>query len=417
MDELRQFYGLAVALALGLLVGLERGWKEREAKEGSRVAGLRTYGLIGLLGGVWALLAGQLGELVLGLAFLALAVVLMTSYVMSTRGDEDIGITGIIAALLTFAFGAMAVLGYTALAAASAVITTILLGLKPVLHRWISRLERHELYAAFKLLLISVVLLPILPDRGFGPWGVFNPYKIWWMVVLIAGISFVGYFAVKIVGERKGVMLTGLFAGLASSTAVTLSFSRVARKCPGRENVFASGILVACATMFPRMLLVSSVLSTTLAQTLLAPLLAMTALAYTSAFFLWRRSTSASAEEPSELHNPFEIGPALGFAAILAAILFLSRALQAWLGDAGLYLLSAVSGITDVDAINLSISSMVAEGLAIDVAALSLVIAAGVNSLVKGGLATVIGGRALGLRVGGTMLLVVSSGLAVLWLT
>ncbi len=417
MDQTQALYGLGAALALGLLIGLERGWKEREAKEGQRVAGLRTFGLIGLLGGVWGLLALELGELLLGVAFATLALIMVGAYVITTRHDEDIGITGIIAALLTFAFGALATLGYITIATAAAVVTTILLGLKPVLHHWLSRLQRSELDAAFKLLLISLVVLPVLPDQGYGPWEVFNPYKIWLMVVLIAGISFLGYFAMKIAGARKGLVLTGLFGGLASSTAVTLNFARLARG-GGKPliNELAAGILIACATMFPRMLLVTGVFSTELARALLIPIAVMTLFSYGAAYALWRRPRPEANPHSPTLHNPGELGPALVFGALLMLILLLSKALQAGFGDTGLYLLAAAAGITDVDAINLSISNMAAEGLDLHVAALSLMIAAWSNSLFKGVLAGAIGGWGLGLRVGGVMLLVVCSGLAALML-
>jgi len=188
-DEQQTFLRLSVALAIGLLIGVERGWKEREAREGERVAGVRTYGLIGLLGGGMALVAERLGPLPLALAFVALAGVLTAAYAINVERDDDAGITSLVAGLLTFVFGALAALGQVAVAAASAVVTTLLLGFKPVLHRWVSALEGKELRAGLKLLLISVVLLPILPDRGYGPWHALNPYQIWWMVVLIAAIS------------------------------------------------------------------------------------------------------------------------------------------------------------------------------------------------------------------------------------
>ncbi|MCW8928485.1 MAG: MgtC/SapB family protein, partial [Gammaproteobacteria bacterium] len=213
------FERLAVALAIGLLIGIERGWHEREAGEGRRIAGLRTFGIIGLLGAVSGLLADELGELLLAATFIAFAALVIAAHVLESREDRDFGMTTPVAALLTFTLGTLAALGYTAVAGATAVVTATLLGLKPLLHRWIEQMEQRELYAIFKMLMISVVLLPILPNQGYGPWQALNPYEIWWMVVLIAGISFAGYFAVKIAGSRRGLVITGLFGGLASSTA------------------------------------------------------------------------------------------------------------------------------------------------------------------------------------------------------
>lgn len=193
-EEQQIFYRLGAALTIGLLIGVERGWKAREAEEGERVAGVRTYGLLGLLGGCVALVAEHLGTLVTGLVFIAVAGVLATAYVIiNTRRGEDVGITSLVAGLLTLVFGALAVLGEMAAAAAAAVVTTLLLGFKPQLHRWVSGLKGAELQAGLKLLLISIVPLPVLPDRRYGPWQALNPYEIWWMVVLIAGISFAGY--------------------------------------------------------------------------------------------------------------------------------------------------------------------------------------------------------------------------------
>ena len=416
MGEFTAFYELGAALALGLLIGAERGWSEREQAEGQRVAGIRTFALIGLLGGVWGLLSIELGQVLLSVAFATLAAVLVVAYSVSQRLDADVGITGVIAGLLTFAFGAMATLGHVTLAAVGAGVTTILLGFKPVLHAWLQRIEQRELYAALKMLMISVVVLPLLPDQGYGPWDALNPYKIWWMVVLIAGISFVGYFAMKIIGERKGILATGLFGGLASSTAVTLNLARIGRHHNSMNNVLAAGTLIACATMFPRILIVTSIVNWPLAQTLFWPLFVMMVVTYGTAWLLWRRSRSHESGEADPLQNPFELRPALLFAALLSAILLLSRALAEHFGDTGIYLLAAASGIADVDAITLSLADMTGDTLTTPAAAFAILIAACVNSLVKSGLSLGIGGRNLGLRVGAPMLVVVSSGLTTWWL-
>lgn len=415
MNDIVSFYTLGVSLLLGLLIGLERGWKDRDQAEGRRVAGIRTFALIGLLGGVWGLLSEELGPILLAIAFATLALVLLGAYAISQKRKSDVGITGIVAGLLAFAFGAMATLGHVTLAAAGAVVTTILLGIKPVLHSWVSRLRQRELFATLKLLLISVVILPLLPNENYGPWDALNPYKIWWMVVLIAGISFVGYFAMKLVGERKGIMVTGLFAGLASSTAVTVSFSRLARGVDGPENTLAAGILIACATMFPRMLFICGIFNWSLAIELFGPIIAMASVNYLLAAFFWYRSSRYSGSEPVRLHNPFELGPALTFAALLAVIMLLSRALSHRFGDAGVYVLAAASGIADVDAITLSLANMAGDTLATPVAGFAILIAAFVNTGIKAVLSLGIGGIRLGSRVGSSMLAVIAAGVATWW--
>lgn len=420
MDAASDILHLGIALGAGLLIGVERGWKSRALEEGRRVAGIRTFTLIAMLGGLCALLTRTLGwgPLAVGLAGVALA---MTVAYRMTRGVEtgDVGITSIVAALLAFVLGALAMLGQAALAAVGAVLTTLILGVKPTLHRWLSHLESEELYGALKLLIISVVMLPVLPNRGYGPWQALNPYELWWMVVLIAGISFAGYVAMKRAGPRKGTLLTGLLGGLASSTAVTLSFARLARRSPDLAALLAGGVLLAGGTMSLRILLVAAVVSLSLAGALSLPLLAMTGVTYAGAALLWR-SRERAGEAPGarpQLHNPFELGPALGFGLLLAVIMLAARGLEQAFGDPGLYLLAGISGLSDVDAIALSVADMVEDGLAVQVGALAVIIAAAVNTAVKAGLALGIGGRALGLRVGAVSLLAVGAALAVLHLT
>jgi uncharacterized membrane protein (DUF4010 family) len=415
--EQQTFYYLSVSLAIGLLIGVERGWKHREEVEGGRIAGLRTYGLIGLLGGGSALLAKHLGVLALGLAFIALAGVLAAAYVANLHhGREDVGITSLVAALLTFVLGALAGTGEVAIAAASAVVASLLLGAKPLLHRWVRVLEGEELQAGIKLLLISVVLLPILPDKGYGPWHTLNPYQIWWMVVLIATISFVGYFAIKIGGPRKGAIFTGLFGGLASSTAVTLHFSRVSRSDTAVAPLLAMGILLACGTMLPRMLLVASVFNPELFLPLLAPAVVMAVLTYTPALFYWWSTSRKQAQPISPLSNPLELKTALGFGLLLALVMLLGEALKKWFGDIGVLALAAASGIADVDAITLSLARMSENQLPVQIAMMGIVIAAAANNLVKGGMATFIGGKAVGVRVGFPLLVSAIGGLMTAWL-
>ncbi|MBE0437937.1 MAG: MgtC/SapB family protein, partial [Methylomicrobium sp.] len=350
---------LGTALGIGLLIGLERGWKSRDWREGTRVAGLRTFGLIALLGGIWALLAREVDPLLIGFAFLALTLVLLVAYHSSLEKIEDFGVTSVIAALLTFAFGALTVFGYTVLASSSAVVVTLILGLKPLLHAWLQKIERQELLATLKLLLISIVMLPILPDRYLDSWQVFNPYHVWLMVVLIATISYLGYFSIKIAGNRHGPVLTGVFGGLASSTAVTLNLARFSRQFPGDENALSAGILTACATMFPRTLVLASIINPALLVPLCPALLSMGALGYLFAFLFWKTAiTVYQTDTALKLENPFQLITALKFGALLLAILFIARMLRIYFGDTGVYFVAAISGITDVDPITLSMSRM-----------------------------------------------------------
>jgi len=415
-SEQQVFYHLGVALVLGLLIGVERGWRERQAEEGTRIAGVRTYALIGLLGGVLALLSGEAGMLVLTLGFVALAGILVAVYIVTLQRRGDIGITSLIAGLLTFVFGALAGRGQVGVAAAATVLTMLVLSYKPQMHRWIGAIDITELRAGIKLLLISVVLLPVLPDRGFGPWQALNPYTLWWMVVLIALISFVGYFAIRIGGPGKGTVFTGLFSGLASSTALTLHFSRMARRDPQLVTPLATGILLACGTMVPRMLLVASVINRSLFRPLLLPGLIMAVLVYLPALWFWRQQKDIQHEESAPLQNPLELIPALSFGALLAVVMLLSKALNTWLGEGSVLMLAAVSGVSDVDAITLSLSRMSGSDLTLHVTVAGIVIAAAVNSVVKAGLAAVIGGRQLAVRAGLPLLASAAGGLLAVWL-
>ena len=391
---------LALALAIGVLIGAERGWHGRELEEGRRVIGLRTLALVGLSGGVWASLAELLGELLLGVAFLGIAGVLLATRLRAVADRPDYGATTLVAALLTFALGALAVRGDMALAAAGAVITALLLGIKPIVHHWLTRITYDELLAVLKLLVMSVVLLPVLPDRGFGPWSALNPYELWLMVVLIAGISFVGYAAVRIAGPRAGIPLAAFAGGLLSSTAVTVSYARLARHNPERGALLAGGIALAATTMFPRTLAVAVAIDAALWPLLGPPLLAAGLVGYlAAAVLLWRAPKSEPAGE-FRLSNPFELGPALKFGALLTGIMLLTRAATEWLGDAGVYLLALVSGLADVDAINLSLSRMAGESLALELAAAGILLAAVSNTAVKAALAGLGGGVRLLLPVG-----------------
>jgi uncharacterized membrane protein (DUF4010 family) len=413
MTELENFKYLGIALAIGLLIGLERGWRSRELGEGMRVAGLRTYGMISLLGAFSGILTQHVSNHFMAFVFLGLTSILLVAYSKGLDKFNDFSITGTIASLITFTLGALTVFGHITLAAASAVVITALLGFKPLLHNWMKKLEQEELNATLKLLLISVVILPILPDQNFGPWAAFNPYQIWWMVVLIAGISYLGYFAIRIVGDQYGPVLTGALGGLVSSTAVTLNLSRLSAQYPNMENVLAGGILTACATMFARTLLLTSVINPTLSQALLPALLIMSVFTYCVAFLLWKSGQQVETIKEMKLENPFQLGMALKFGAFLVIILLLSKLLYVYFGDMGSYVLAATSGLADVDPITLLMSQMSRDGTSLGIAAKAVLIAVAVNSGIKGILVWAIGGQALALRVGIPLVGAVAVGLLV----
>ncbi|MBY7895426.1 MgtC/SapB family protein [Vibrio fluvialis] len=404
-------WNLLVALLLGAIVGTQRGWVARNNVEGSRVAGIRTFSLVGLYGGLSAILAAHYSPLLLGFALLALVVLASIAFVLKQRKSQDISITGVVSLLVTFVLGSLAVSGEPVLAAAAAVITAVVLDNKKELHEALQKLQEYELDAALRLMLISVVMLPLLPNQSYGPWQALNPYEIWWMVVLIASISFLGYFAIKIGGAKRGVLFTSLFAGFSSSTALTLQFSNLSRDQPTISPLLASGILLCCGTMFPRLLIVASLINTELTPILWPVIVVMMIGLYIPAWFIWRSTDVDFNEDQSANHkNPLALQSALWFGVILAIIMLLAHALSDWFGQAGTLALSAVSGITDVDAITLALGRQSTHSLDAYTAAMGIIIAASVNTLVKMGMVISIGERSLWVRVAPAMVLSVVAG-------
>lgn len=379
--------------------------------EGSRVAGIRTFGLAALTGGLVGLLAASLGAVFAGLGLLGFAALVVLGYWLDTHPvarEPDRGMTTELALLTSFILGMSATLGQPLIAAISAVIVTTLLGLKPLLHAWLNRLSAKEINASLKFLLISVVLLPLLPNQGFGPWQAFNPYLTGWLVVLVSGLSFAGYIAIKLLGERQGIMLGSLLGGLVSSTATTLNLAQHARAKRFTPALLAAGILAASSIMFIRVAIEAGVVNPKLLTSLLPPLLIMSLTHLAGAFWLWQQSKTAALSplnaDGSTLNNPFELASALKFGLLLSAILVLSIGAREWFGDTGLYILAFVSGLADVDALTLSTARMSLDSLAADTARNTILIATFTNTGIKLLLAYIIGGLALGLRVGAVVL-------------
>lgn len=419
-DNPELFVRLGVALAIGLLLGLERGWHARALPEGARVAGIRTFGIIGLLGGTAAILSETFGGLLLAVVFLALATVAAIGHWRASLKSPDVSITTTAAMLIAFALGALAGLGELAVAASGAVVITLLLGIKPELHGMLRRIERKELLATLRLLLISVVVLPVLPDQGYGPWEAINPYRIWWMVVLVAGISYVGYFAIRLAGSRRGILLTGLLGGLASSTAVAINFARLGKTNAAMQDLLAAGIAVAAATAFPRVLVLATIIAPSLFDRLVWPLFTASIVAFAGAAWYARRSARAVEDgggEGLEPRNPLELKVAVPFGLLLAVVMVLARAFRDWLGETGLYLLAAVSGLGDVDAITLSLASMIERGEAsASVVAAATVLAVATGTASKPVLVTAIGNLRMGLHVAVPLLAALLAAAAVIWL-
>ena len=399
MDTFELVGRLAVALAIGLVIGIQRGWKQRGEAEGERAAGLRTLALSGLLGGIWgaiALNAGQAGLIALALASTSFTAAIAVFRYREMVHEKTFGATTVVAATLAFALGALAVMGDKTAAAAAGVAAALLLALKSALHEWVKRLTWEELRAGLILAAMTVILLPLLPDRELSPAFPVNPHEIWLLTILIAALSFAGYVAIRLAGPSIGVLLSGLAGGLVSSTAVTLNMARLARADGERGNVFAAGVLAAGAVMMLRVLVVIGIVNVAL-----LPSCAAAGPRRARARRHRRLSRQLGHEDcpvgkPISLQNPFELRVVLEFGALLAVIMAATKLLSAWAGSEGAITLAAVSGLIDVDAITISLARLAPQGLAPTSAVWAILVAAVANSLSKIVLAIAVGGWSFG---------------------
>jgi len=383
---------LLTATALGLLLGLERGWHDRNIRSGGRIAGIRTFTLLAITGQLTGQLSTELTPLLAVAGLVGVMGLLGMAHWLNSDEDHDYGITTLVAGVLTYLFGLLVALDQATLAVAGAVITSLLLHFKETLHQWLERLSAPELRGILQLALISAVLLPVLPNRGFGPWQALNPYEIWLLVVLIAGISLSAYFAMRLTGPDKGVMITSALGGIASSTALTLSLAKMSRQVP-LYRLLAGGILLASAIMYPRILFEVAVVNAALLKPLAVPMLAMCLASLLSALWLWKRDEKHGQVSTSALAtSPFEIVPALKFGLLLAAIMLATEAVRALIGEQGLWIVSLVAGLTDVDAITLTLARLARDSVGDNTAVVGITLAALTNTLVKGILATLAGG-------------------------
>jgi uncharacterized membrane protein (DUF4010 family) len=363
---------------------------------------------------------------VLLLSLGGIMVFLLASYVDDIGRGAERGLTSEAAFLASFLLGALAlsrgvvepVSRRIFIVAATAVVVTLLLSAKPALHPFARRISREDVTTTLKFLIVAVVVLPLLPDQEMGPYHLLNPRQIGLMVSLIAGVSFLGYAAFRLLGPRRGLGLTGLIGGLASSTAVTLALSSQARTRPEMEVPLAMGVLLASTIMFMRVLVVVAAVNPALIGTVALPLAAMFVVGLAMGLLVHRR-TSPAAGEPSEItfRNPVELRKALEFGLAFALVLLASRAAVLWLGAAGAYAAGAVAGFADVDAITLSMAKLAAGDIPRRVAGSAILIAAGTNTMTKGVLAAVLGGRSFARRLAPALAVTLAAGAITTWLT
>jgi uncharacterized membrane protein (DUF4010 family) len=386
-----------VAGALGFVVGLER---QVSPHHEAGYAGARTFALFGM----WGAAAGYLGERFGGggiaAALLSLAGLVLASYFGSGTRSGDWGTTTEAAALLVFAAGALAWEGLWAAAIGISVTVTVLLRAKEPLHRMARQFSDEDVRTFLQFAVVTALILPLVPDVAMGPFDGFNPREVWLMVVFVSAIGLVGYVALRLLGSR-GVALTGLLGGLVSSTAVTMSFSRMARDPLQPGAALATGVLAACGLMYVRVMVEAVVLAPSLAGALAPWMIATFVVVECVALAIWlrvgRRESGGTAAP--EMRNPLTLTTALAFGALYAVVTFVSAAAISLVDADSLWVVGAVTGLNDVDAMTLSMGNLVQSGLAVGPAAEAVLAAVTVNAVVKMGLALIIGGAVFARRV------------------
>lgn len=392
--DLQPLLAFLTSLGIGLLIGLER---ERSP---AAKAGLRTFALVALAGTLGAMLSEHTGApWVLGAGLMILGGMMVAMY-FKDSDETDPGTTTIAAVVVCYGLGALVWYGQPQLAVTLAILVTVLLYFKAELEQVSKALTRTDLVSILQFAVLSFVVLPVVPDQGFGPYKALNPYHVWWMVVLVSGLSLAGYAALRLAGEKHGTLLTGLFGGVASSTATTLAFSRHGRRNPMQASTAAMIILLANWMVLIRLGIMVAVVSpgtfSTMAPVLGAGLLTGTVVLYG----LWRKMEAKHTAPEMEITNPTEIKSALGFGLLFSGVLLAAAFLTDWLGSRGAYVVALVSGLTDVDAITLSSLRLAGLGtLTAREVTTTVMLAELSNITFKTSLTLFIGGRALARQV------------------
>jgi len=398
---------IGIAFGIGALIGMER----EQSDSAGTFAGSRTFPLFALLGA----LAQAYFPAVLPVLLVAVALPLLAAYAGKVLLEGDIGLTTLTAALLTVLLGALAADSPRGAGIAIVVggLVTVVLSVKDPVHDFAAQIDDRERRASVKFILVVLVIFPLLPDRELDALLGLNPRFVWLMVVLVTGLSFVAYVLGRILGTRRGIAITGILGGFVSSTATTVSMAERASEAPSLYRIAGFATIVASIVMFPRALLEVAVVNPSLLARVAWPLLAMTALgALVAGGIYWRSSSGETVE--SDVRNPFRLGPALLFGAVFAAVLLVSEAAHAQIGPSGVYATAFLSGLADVDAITLTLSKLAADGaIGADVAARGIVLGAVANTLVKAGLAWLVGTRRLGWLVTAVLGSVSALGLAI----
>lgn len=376
--------------------------------------------LVALLGAVGAWLGMQLQQPWLELAVLAVvALLILAAYNRKLREEPQVpGLTTELSAVLVFLLGGAVMHGHAGIAVALAITTSAILAFKQPLHGLVDKIGNDDLYAGLKLLIATFIVLPLLPDHALDPWQAFNPYKIWLLVILISVLSLVGYIATRLLGPARGTAVAGLAGGLVSSTAVSLSFAKLSQQPQGAENqddALACGILLAWSVMSFRVLLMVGIVYLPLLAPLWPAISAMALVTLALAAYFYRRAPQLQANSATSVSNPFSLWAASQFGLMFAVVLLVVKLTEHFAPAEGLYLVSAIAGTTDVDAITLSMAQYAQQAGREQLAATALVIAVLSNTLIKTALVSTLGSAGLRQRLLRACALVIVTALLLLW--
>ncbi len=402
---------LGVAVALASLIGLEREHKYQLDKHYS-FAGLRTFALIGLLG-VLAYILFQNNILLFAVITTGFLALIVAAYVVTSRRGYGSGTTSEVAAIIVYIIGILAGMQLYILATVVALVVLLILHFRDPLHLWAKNMESEELISTIKFIIVAFVVLPLLPDESFGPYEFFNPHTVWLMVVFVSGISFASYLAMKFLDAKRGIILTGFLAGFISSTALTFSFSSESKKNKNIIGPYVIAIVVAGTAMFFRVLLEVFALNRSLFLDVAVSLVVMGVIGIGSIILLIIKKENVAGvikKDVMSLKSPFSLFPAIKFGVIFAIVLFLTKFALSYVGDSGLYFVSFLSGLVDVDAITVSIVNLAKNGLSNESAAIAITIAAMTNTLFKALFFVVFGNFKVAMRIGVVFLLIVLGG-------
>jgi len=377
LTELEQLRPLAAALAIGLLIGVERGWLLRLEPAGSRVAGFRTFGMLGLTGGIATLLPLPIGSVILAAA----VTLIVVGYVRDSVDHNGRSATTSLAALMTLMLGALATTPYQVGAFASAAVVMALLSMRRTLHALLKGISAEEMGSIGRFALIALVILPVMPNRPLGPYGAINPFQIWMVVVLVCGLSFIGYAATRRAGPTRGLLLTAATGAIVSSTAVTAAYARKLSIPSDSEGALVAGIAIASSTMFVRVLLLAAVLVPAALPRLAISMIPAAMVALGCAVLAVWRLPKTSGEIP--LGNPLDFGPALLLAGMVGALSIALRWAEGRFGEAGMGILLTLTGVADVDAAVLAVSGIVPQLMDGDTAGTLLAAPVLANTLLK----------------------------------